>query len=378
MSDLSSTPFKRVLECIRRSRFAVGDVERIEVDRAQQVTVSVKSAQGDNWFRFIDAQLKPIYPREDALLPLAAEIGEAKDMHNQVEQTDRVALPAATHPAVIAYRPGRRIVLDWRRNQGRQIIKGYRVKRVAGAIQRHRLAAQAANTRDGFGVPAVVESLPEFAAVAFEWVSGEDLDLSSASEDQFFALGVALGEFQGAPLHDALEYFGPQNELDELDRWAEQVQWLSGHLPLYWSQLRSDLDEAIASLQTSNPVLAHRDLHDGQFLVTTKGLVLLDFDLLCKADRELDAGNLLAHLSLRSLQGIRGATDRGALDCGRALLDGLDCQDEGGFWRRLRFYEATSFSRLALVYSLRPRWLSICGSLIKLAQRCTEELEWMD
>ena len=124
-------------------------------------------------------------------------------------------------------------------------------------------------------------------------------------------------------------------------------------------------------------VLTHRDLHDRQLLVTGRGLALLDFDLLCRADATLDAANLLTHLSLRALQGVRGADETSVHACGRALLDGLDRSEEPGFWEKLRFYQATTYLRLALVYRLRPRWRRLCGDLVALGRQCVDELAEM-
>ncbi len=72
----------------------------------------------------------------------------------------------------------------------------------------------------------------------------------------------------------------------------------------------------------------------------------------------------MAHLSLRSLQEIPGADEAAIVACGRALLEGVAREDERGFWKRLRFYQTTTFLRLALVYSVRPRWRHLPPDLL--------------
>ncbi|MEZ5973836.1 MAG: phosphotransferase [Planctomycetota bacterium] len=64
-------------------------------------------------------------------------------------------------------------------------------------------------------------------------------------------------------------------------------------------------------------VACHRDLHDGQILISGGRPVLLDLDLLCAADPALDAGNLTAHFLLRELQAAGGA-DRESIARSRA------------------------------------------------------------
>ena len=363
MSQATQTPLEMVHQLVRLNPLIGGRVERVEVDRSCQVTVLLNSAEGPKWYRLADDGLTLLDPSEDQRLPLVARLAKCA---------------GKGAPRLISYRPGRRIVLECTENQLLKIVKGFRASRLTAAVNRHRIASVSADSEDGFRVPRLLEVLPERAAMVLEWVDGSALDCSPSGEDQFFVLGTALGDFQSADIPADLVRFGPHDELGVLDQWAQRVEWVTGHLPPDWSQTRAVLDEFVVTLPSVDPVLCHRDLHDGQILVTAGGLVLMDFDLLCRGDRELDAGNLLAHLSLRSLQGIGNATEKGALACGSALLDGLGCQDDPGFWRRLRFYEATTFLRLSLVYSLRPRWVHLRGDLIKLAKRCTGELQWID
>ena len=62
-----------------------------------------------------------------------------------------------------------------------------------------------------------------------------------------------------------------------------------------------------------------------------------------------------------------------ALACGEAFMEGLGWENDAAFWARLRFYEATSFLRLALIYSLRPRWKHLHGQLTEMGSLCLEE-----
>ena len=65
----------------------------------------------------------------------------------------------------------------------------------------------------------------------------------------------------------------------------------------WFQSLKQARDEiARAAVPGQRSVLAHRDLHDGQFLVDGGTIALLDFDLLARAEPELDVANLLEHV----------------------------------------------------------------------------------
>ena len=110
--------------------------------------------------------------------------------------------------------------------------------------------------------------------------------------------------------------------------------------------------------------MAHRDLHDGQWLMSGDRPCLLDFDLLCRAEPELDPANFLAHLELRRMQHPTVISERDVAACGEAFLDGFGCGYASDRRARLAFYQAATFARLALVYQLRPRWSKLVDDLI--------------
>ena len=89
----------------------------------------------------------------------------------------------------------------------------------------------------------------------------------------------------------------------------------------------------------------------------------------------LDVANLLAHLELRMLQRLRGCTEESCAVLGEALLEGLGHQGDPEFSAALRFYQATTFLRLASVYAVRPRWAMLFGPLVDRARLCRRDLE---
>ncbi len=170
------------------------------------------------------------------------------------------------------------------------------------------------------------------------------------------------GKRLGLPKHSY------QDELGVLDSLHARI----GEPCIGWSELRSRLGELTPS--NSREVLAHRDLHDGQFIWSQQGIALLDFDLLCAADSSLDVANLCAHLELRSLQTPQSFDERSKRCARVALLAGYSSFEGADFEKRLAFHEATTFLRLALLYSLRPRWRALVPSLMGSAERSISRL----
>jgi len=333
-------------------------VVRVDVRRDGALDLCLEHAGALHWFRFTGDGLVRCEPGRDDALALS---GELDRRHEEGWN-------------VLAYRPGRRLVVDLPGSAGRLVAKGYRKRRAQAAAQSHAIAARI-NKGSAFRVPRLMQddSFPD--TLIFERFPGRELGLGKEDKSRFFAIGVALRRLQEAGCDECLESFTADDELAVLERWERAHEAALGGPPREWcdnreraSALRSELPEPIHSL-------CHRDLHDGQLLVSEGGVALLDFDLLCCADVALDPANLLAHLSLRAMQGLRGATEQSVLACSELFMDGLGHQADEGFWTRLRFYESTSFLRLALIYALRPRWRHLQGQLIEMARLCLVELE---
>jgi aminoglycoside phosphotransferase (APT) family kinase protein len=94
--------------------------------------------------------------------------------------------------------------------------------------------------------------------------------------------------------------------------------------------------------------LLHRDLHDGQMIFSSAHDGILDLDLMAVGDPALDLGNLLAHLELRSEQGLLRI---GVGEAEEALLEGYGPSHR--VLQALPVYREVARQRLQAVYSLR-------------------------
>jgi len=333
-------------------------VQRVEPHRAGGLVLTLAALEGPRWYLARGDDLTLLVPEDETELPLCAE--HAEDLRRgRVE--------------VLSWRPGRRIVLRPAGEPSR-VLKGYRRGRSAAAVARHRLAWGALGRESSARTVPVLEHRPESESMALAFTHGQPVRVQAADADIFHKLGTATAQLRCGLSGSRLDEHGPAAELSVLDKLERTVASVQGELA-GWSSLRRELEGALGRLAPRASVASHRDLHDGQVLTVEDEVVLLDFDLLCAADPALDPANLTAHLALRALQGAHGATRRGADNGARAFLEGLACDVDEEFLRRLRTYQAATFLRLALLYSLRPRWRELSAPLVELAARSFHGLE---
>lgn len=332
----------------------------VRIDIARDGALVIESTHHDKryWFRYAARQVVTLRPQDDEAVPLAARIAE--------DSADSTC-------TVLAWRPGRRLALRVRSTDGEHIHKGFRRKKAELSMRRHE-TAMAITERLDIVVPALVAASADDASLVMAAHPGQVPAVTPEQADLFEFIGEQIRLIQGADA-GGLETFGHDHELAVVDRWASRFMSVAGALPRSWVETRHHLGQLADRLPPAVMGASHRDLHDGQFMVSGAQVTLLDFDMLCRADVALDPANLLAHLTLRALQADGGATDEGALRCGRAFLDGLGRYEESGFWTRLRFYQASAFLRLSIVYSLRPRWSHLTQQLVVLASRCLVDVD---
>lgn len=166
------------------------------------------------------------------------------------------------------------------------------------------------------------------------------------ADEALHAVGAALARLHRCPAPAGSTVHGPQDEVAVTTRWED---WARAYgCPI------SVAEEPVPSAAPDLRVI-HRDLHDGQILLTAgpdehfhpAGVGLLDFDLMAAGDPALDLANLIEHLLLRERQGV--LADAGSAV--GALLDGYD-PDQDVFGRAIR-YRALTARRLVALYGFR-------------------------
>ena len=336
-------------------------VERIDVDRRGSWLLTVQAQGARRVFSVSVNDLTELTPETDTELPFSealAELGKRYPVR------------------LLAWRPGRRMVLRVGRPGSTIIMKAYRRGRLEVALQRHELATWAAG-RSWLRVPSLVGSSAAGSFISMADYGDRELRLRSASRRDFMRLGEALAQFRTYATQAELPTHAPVDVLAELDglraRFAPADELVDA-LPAEWFELRRVLEEQAPRLPRVESVLLHRDLHDGQLVALTHGLGLLDFDLLSRGDPLVDIVNLSVHLELRALQRAPEINAEHMLMLASSLLKGSSTVESAGYQERASFYRAATLLRLALVYRMRPIWADLVPVLTEKAAQFVGEL----
>lgn len=354
-------------------------IERVDLDGEGRRVLTVRDEATLRWWVETPDGWAPIGPEDDRELPLAREL-EASAVRMSGPDAERGRDPAA--PAaraacaahVVAWKPGRRMVVLAPGGDPTLVLKGYRRHAAERAAETH-AAAERALAGTPWRAASLCGTRRELAALEFVRADGGPLALDEQATDVHFRLGAGLRALQESRVGLDLRAHRARDELDVVATLRRRAEGVLASVPAEFDEVAQRLRESLDGLRESAPAPCHRDLHDGQFLQTRERITCLDFDLLCCADTALDGANFVAHLQLRALQGERGATPAGALALARAFLEGLDREQERGFSARLCWYQAATYLRLSAVHAMRPRHAHLAPELARLARRCLEDLE---
>lgn len=339
---------------LKNVNLGVDLVRRVAIERAGAIHIEVHQADKQRFFLYDDNQFQELQVGQDAKIPLVKNL------------KDRGFASAHT---IISYRPGRRIVLDCTGGTQAGIIKAYKKRKTALAAEKYKLV-QAACASGGFDIPDLIQTNTNDEYLLIEKRVGCAPVIDTDAVETWSQIGACLRRFQQSGIGDDLQAFNHLEELEVLNERARRLLLCTPALPNGWLEGRQRLQEATMYLPSAKTGLAHRDLHDRQFIVSDETISLLDFDLVCLADVALDAANLLVHMKLRILQAGHDDEETALRACSDAFISGLDRQDEPGFVSRLYFYQGSTYYRLALLYAIRPRWAHLTDRLIAEGNAC--------
>lgn len=355
MKDQKNTLTEALLK-LKALNLSSGQVRRVAVASQGALYIETHEDEEQRYFVFEEGKLTELLPENDSRIPLASVLRKPAFMTNEV---------------IISYRPGRRIVLGPVNDKHGRISKGYKKLKSPQAVKNYAIA-QSACEQGGFDIPDLLQYESQSDCLVMARRIGKKPVIASDAVAIWECIGSCLQQFHSSNEAKGLEEFSCRDELLVLDERARRFLLCMPSLPGGWQAGRERLETASINLPPARLGLTHRDLHDGQFIIAGSTVSLLDFDLICYSDLALDAGNLLAHMKLRTLQG-RQEGDISALTvCSKAFLLGLGRQDEPGFESRLLFYKASTFYRLALLYALRPRWSHLAEPLVVEGNACID------
>lgn len=274
--------------------------------------------------------------------------------------------PAPAAPlrtGVLAHRFGRRITVRIREEGTRRswLLKiGKRDDAVRTAAVLDLFAAR----RRGPRVPRLLHR--DGAILLLEWIPGTSLHARAATEPMatLESVGAAVRDIAVVP-PPGITAHRAADEVEVARRLAARAAIVDAGLAEAIGGAAEEREAEARSLDTAPLVLVHRDLHDKQVILARGRPAIIDWDLAAAAPAELDVGNFLAHLRLRTLQG-RLAADR-AMAWRRRFLAGWAGSRPDVPADALRICEALALVRLAAVYALRPAWPGLAAALLETA-----------
>ena len=339
---------------------AQNQIRRVEVARDGRLVLTVLCDQGVRWFADHEGELQELVPAEDETLSLA-------------QRLRRGTLGDPAH--VLAWRPGRRMTVRAGHGASTRIHKGWRNGRGEPAVRRHSLLEANCTRPNSFRVPRVLSWSGPDASLTLEHIEGHTPSIQPGGREVFFRVGRALREMHGSVPVDDLNLHGWAEELAAVDASAARARSVT-RLPDGWEQARERLDDErlqpLFEETARTKVATHRDLHDDQLLNCGDRVGLLDLDLFCASHPLLDLANLAAHIDWRALQGRKGATTRGAVSCSHALVEGFGLDPGPTTQRALAMLQASTWLRLAPLYTMRPRWWHLAPELVLRAEDCLD------
>jgi hypothetical protein len=268
--------------------------------------------------------------------------------------------------ALVRYKPERRAVLHWQIGcvdaDGRSPAPtSLWVRCHAEATATRAGIAAAAAARAGVACPTPLGRAHDRLVVEGHvegrpWTTNDRGAIAAAART-VATLHAAGGE-------PALPWHGPVQELDRALRAAEDLDRLSAAAG---TRARRLADRLAALVPGPGPaVLAHGDLHAGQFLLDGDRAALCDFDRACIAPAALDLASFHAHCVLADAAG--GRSMAAAFLSSYAARRELPPPAERAWW------DACALLRAALLpfRSLRADWPQGVSRLLTAAESCLD------
>ena len=252
--------------------------------------------------------------------------------------------------APLLRRPGARLVAH--RPERRAVVALAGGSHVAKVVPARRLGRLRHTTRRAAQLPIrtpalVADESPYLTSRALPGTPLSALLAGPHRDEALRAVGAAVARLHRTAPPAGSSVHGPDDEVAVTRGWERSAQ-------AYGITLAPGVESPLPAPPTSLRLI-HRDLHDGQFLLTRdgaghftdNGVGLLDFDLMAAGDPALDLANLVEHLWLRWRQGMIPDAESAA----EALLNGYQPDEDTS--SRVTSYRAPSARRLAAVYAFR-------------------------
>ena len=353
---------------------------------------------GEKWPRYADPDNKdviifkdirlviPIFPFDPKLkyLPVmvsTVEIPGTEECIGNHLDTDRKGLRVSGYE-ILGYRLERRCVIRYsveksigtsgRPEQFHFVAKVFRPGRAqdpAGKLawlQHHGFSRDAA---DGMTVPQIIHCDDNRGIIIMEDAPGISLHHLLGDSSFEKACGLAAGflnKLHSLKAPDAQPY----SIIDEMETIQKKIKLCGDIFPTIRERLQTIFERLSKESSDENiSACVHGDFHDKQVLYSAKRSTLLDCDNMKLADPASDYGNFLAHLILRRIQFPELA---GNIEAGMRTFARTYAEDNNDFKLRARWWVAATLVRLAVLYSLRPKWRACVPDILRETGRTLE------
>jgi hypothetical protein len=317
----------------------------------------------------------PLFPYD----PELANLGDlfSENYYSQIAERLKEGFPKpdssrAISIRMLAYRLGRRCTISYGRNDGNtELPQRIIAKAVKGAAQSDQWqnlpnleqAGFSRGSEDRLTVPHLLGIDEKHDTYFMEFVDGISLhDLIGKSEfiDGCRAAGRILKKLHLCQLK-VMHAYTYRDEIRGLIAKFMVAGELFPQLMNGFSRAIEELERHSGNVDGAPSALIHRDFYDKQVLYATDRVTLLDCDGATMGDPALDYGNFMAHLTLRMRQTPEHAALIEAARQGFAESYGAN-DDE--FLARACWWKSSALTRLASLYSLRPRWRRLTPALL--------------
>lgn len=264
---------------------------------------------------------------------------------------------------VVSHRPGKRAVVRTGDGTYVKIVRSGRSVQILHGMARARMFARS------FRTPRILSH--DAGAVEFSAVAGRGLhegcewgmeEWDAAWSDVLTAWASATSvKVTDLPVHDA------EKEAVVLASWVQKASQLPDFDVAGASRAAAQAITELTSLREPAVITSiHRDLHDKQLIWDrTRGPGLIDLDTACCGDPATDLGNLRAHAVLRAMQGLWSSTQSTRV---RESVDAVGAERSVPE-THTGAHERATLTRLACIYSFRPRWRHLVSQLLEEARR---------
>ena len=309
--------------------------------------------------------LLQIYPvdRDLRFLVRASDAGLMTGvLHDSIP--DFAGASVISEPELIRYKPERKALLRYSLHDG-PVAHYYGKVHVADRID---LLTAQSRMLIGAGVvtPNVLFALPPHRFIAHAEATGVQLASlrgSAAYVSWIELLAETLRRVQSVAI-PGLPSHGIEDIAAEIARGAGWLARIVPHLASRLSDLSDRITSRLASLD-DRLTTCHGDFYDDQALVSADDLAIIDLDEMCLSHPLLDAGNMLAHLTVAAARGD---------DVGAARDAFLTAVRRGARWSEVEIalFEALAVLKLAPgpFRRLESDWAEGIERILELAEAC--------